>query len=451
MSKYDELNTVSKVEVNDSAAGIASSDLEDYLSDDAADMPSSETWVTRFFSPVKAGSLRGNTIAVASITFGIGCLQFPKAMVDIGLIPAICLFLGTGILTYWSLYILLLTARKRRLLSYDGIIKVCLGNGMAIFSDITNLILLFGVLLAFEKTISDTALVLLNIFFEIEPTQKIKLIQMAVCMVPQILISLLKDVSKLQYAGMVSACTIIYTTIVTIVEMPFYWHEGKHQGRTFELFEPFNWNFLFSFSTLLFAYASHNGIFSVIKDLRKPTKRRMMKVLNRALILEFILFGIIAFAGFFCILEDTPGIFINRKPLDYFGDRDYYIIVSQILFILCLTCTMSIIYNIIRGSFKTLIFRRDHINIWVDTILMIFVYVLTNTLTFFIKDLLDVVSILGGFCGVNICYIFPILCYMKSNDYPRWHWKNIGSFLIMIIITGMGYSITIYNVVIKFK
>jgi amino acid permease len=49
------------------------------------------------------------------------------------------------------------------------------------------------------------------------------------------------------------------------------------------------------------------------------------------------------------------------------------------------------------------------------------------------------ISILGGFCSVIITFLYPGLLYVKNNDYPIYHWKNIATIIIVGTLTIIGY------------
>ena len=60
------------------------------------------------------------------------------------------------------------------------------------------------------------------------------------------------------------------------------------------------------------------------------------------------------------------------------------------------------------------------------------------------------ISILGGFCSVIQVFLVPVLIYIKSNDYPITHWKNVISIILVICLSGIGYTagvISILNII----
>lgn len=56
------------------------------------------------------------------------------------------------------------------------------------------------------------------------------------------------------------------------------------------------------------------------------------------------------------------------------------------------------------------------------------------------KEIEAYISILGGFCVVIISFLFPILIYVKNNEYPMKNWKNISSIILLIVIVTIGFT-----------
>ena len=193
---------------------------ESYLEDDFNDEKSDKTMWERCCGPIRAGSLRGAVLSLASIVFGICGFTFPIGFSNLGLIPSSVLLVVLCSICYWSLSALLFAARKKKILKYGPLIKECLGSKMALFSDINNIIFCIGILMSYEFTISTFFMDIYGKFFTVtEDNEKlIKLIQMGGCMLLfQLPLSLLRNISKLQYASMVGCAALIYTTLVIFI------------------------------------------------------------------------------------------------------------------------------------------------------------------------------------------------------------------------------------------
>jgi hypothetical protein len=62
------------------------------------------------------------------------------------------------------------------------------------------------------------------------------------------------------------------------------------------------------------------------------------------------------------------------------------------------------------------------------------------------SDIGAYISILGGFCSVSQVFLVPVLIYVKSNDFPIYHWKNVLSIILVICLCGIGYTAGIMSI-----
>lgn len=421
---------------------------DSYLDDTFETPKSDKRCIERFCGPVKAGSLRGSVLSLASIVFGICGFTFPIGLMNLGLIPSLILLAILCSICYWSLSALLYAGRKKKILKYGPLIRECLGSKMALISEINNIIFCVGILMGFEFTISTFFMDVYSKFFIVNSDNQnlIKLIQMGTCMICfQLPLSLLKNISKLQYASMVGCAALIYSTLVIVIECPFYYQKSTMK---IPWFKPISMKFFDSFSIFLYGFASHNGIFPIFDELNKPSKRRSYSVLNRGYLLEVIVFLFLGLGGFFSLLDPTPSIFISRDDLEFsWMKMDYFILISKILFVITLHCSTAINNNIIRNSFKSLLLKEgDNFSFKIDFIGVLVLLVITNTVTYFINDVLKIINIVGGICAVIVSFLSPVLCWIKTNELPKNHIKNILAYILLVVIiiigcVSAGYSI----------
>jgi hypothetical protein len=64
------------------------------------------------------------------------------------------------------------------------------------------------------------------------------------------------------------------------------------------------------------------------------------------------------------------------------------------------------------------------------------------------ENITGYIKLLGGFCSTIISYVLPGinfililgLIYIKANNYPLYHWKNISTIILITICGGIGFS-----------
>jgi len=90
-------------------------------------------------------------------------------------------------------------------------------------------------------------------------------------------VCLLRSVSNLRYATILSICSISYTTILLIIELPFYWINGIAKIENIEYFK-FDWSFLNAFGITFFAFTSQTGFYAATERLTKRDPAHLTKV-----------------------------------------------------------------------------------------------------------------------------------------------------------------------------
>ena len=63
----------------------------------------------------------------------------------------------------------------------------------------------------------------------------------------------------------------------------------------------------------------------------------------------------------------------------------------------------------------------------------------------------DYIKILGGVCSTLVGFLFPAMLITRTNNRERYHWKNVGTIFIFLLLTLIGFissGKTIYDIFI---
>lgn len=399
----------------------------------------------RWFSKISGGSLRGSIFAVASVTFGGGCLAFPIAIAKSGPLIGFSIFFFSAWISYLTASYLIEVGISEKTMDYNALVVKSAGNKMRIFADINNIILCMGVIMSYQYMVYGFLQIILKDLFDLEIDTTGRVIMVLICTIfIQIPLSLIKNISVLQYASILATISLVYAILVIIIETPFYFSQnyGTSDKYKFSVFPPdgIGFNFLNTLSTFLFGFCSHNGLFQVFMEMDRPNLRRSMKVIQRATILEIVLYFCISICGFLSTFYETPDVFIKRPDLK--GFTDYFMIVGKISLIIILNCCMSINYNIMRLSIKSMVFDDKTVSFIKDLIITVLVYIITNVITFFVKDASTILGLVGGISTVVISFICPILIKLKlcKNMTNTQLYLNYALF-VFIMIAGIACTV----------
>ncbi len=403
----------------------------------------------RYFGPIKSGSLRGSTVAMASITFGGGCLAFPYVTSQCGPIIALVIFIFAALASYYTLKLLLDEGVKSGIMDYNDLVNHAMGPRMVFFSDINNLILCLGVIMSYQLTVYKFALQLLKKYFDVDPDDVYnKLILQSCCFFIQVTLCMMKNISSLQYASIVGTIALIYSIIVIVVEMFFYLTNYLDAGNSIPWFPSPSWNYLDAFATFMFGFSSHNGIYQIFTELKRPSEERFNKILSRAFIIEVVLYLSISFGGYFSTFENTKDVFLERDDLP--GFDDYFINIAKITLFICLHCTMAMNYNIMRMSFKSMFFENGKIPFLKDFGIVVAILLLANVSVFFISDVTQILGVIGGFCTILICFINPIMIHLKLSADKMSTVNKYSVYTILVLVTILGSAATIKSLISLF-
>ena len=399
----------------------------------------------RYFGPIKAGSLRGSTIAMASITLGGGCLSFPYAIAQSGPLVGFGMFIIIAIISYWTLELLLVNGLDSGTMDYNELAENSGGIWMKRIADYSNIGITIGLILSYQYIITNLCLQVLNYFFDTQCDGIVKILQIIICAVVfQIPLSMLKSISNLQYISLSGTVAICLAILIIIIESPFYAYEyfTNETKSDFSFFPPNNGiktGWLDTLGILLFGFSSHNGIFQIFNELDRPGKRRCTKVLRRAFVLEGVLYLLLSFAGFFSTFYDTPDVFLKRKNLSGF-EKDYFIIIVKILLVITLNSCMALNYNIMRMAYKSIFFNSKTPSFLKDTVLVIITYIITNLITYFLDNAGTLLSFLGGFCTVIVCFVIPIVVDLKinPNDVKKNKLRKTFNWIVLVVMCILG-------------
>ena len=115
-------------------------------------------------------------------------------------------------------------------------------------------------------------------------------------------------------------------------------------------------------------------------------------------------------------------------------------ITGLILFVFTLITKVSANYNGFRITILNL-FKYDTVNYpnYFNVIITFGTLSLTTFIAAYIKNNIShYLNMVGTFCSIVVVIIIPGMIYIKGNDYPIYHYKNILTVIFIITIASIG-------------
>ena len=415
------------------------------------------TWCQRTFGKMGPGSLRGSIFNLCILSLGTGLLAIPQKIGYMSMVLSPIIIILSGLANFWSLVILVDMSIKFKAKNYESIVYKLLGNKTSIFLGIimcvnqTGIIILYQVILykliggvvneiggygyqSVEDFVSDSFWNKIWIKF---------LVCYGITSIILLPLCLLKDASKMRYASTFGIISLFFLINIVVVECPFYIKkyviDEKQKGNYYDIVSGLkgNMKLLQSIVTVFYAFSCHVGAFPVLETLHNPTEKRTKKVLRRAISIDIISYLIIGASGYLTQPLETPDLIIERNKI---FNNDWLMTIGEISFILTLLAKISANYNALRSCI--LIFLHYDTSSFpnkVNVIITVITLLSTTFIAVIFQSISDYISLIGSFCTVLISFFIPGLVYIKGNDYPIKHYKNIGTiiFISFVLILGL--------------
>jgi amino acid permease len=259
-----------------------------------------------------------------------------------------------------------------------------------------------------------------------------------------------KDINKMRYSSTFGLYSLFFLIFIIVIECPFFIMEYDDSIKLnfYNILNGFdsNMNFLKSLSTLFYAFSCHVGAFPVIEGLKNPTKKRVNKVFKRAILLDVICYLIIGFTGYLSQPNNTPDLIIERTNLKKFK-HDYVMLIGQIAFIFTLFTKICANWNACRVSVLSVLGKdsKNYSN-FLNVVLTVFFLIFTTLIAVLFQSISDYISLIGSFCSVIICFVFPGLIYIKGNDFDLKHYKNVLTVVFIVLMSFFGLVSGIFTI-----
>lgn len=402
----------------------------------------------RTFSKLEKGSLRGSIFNLCAAAIGSGVLSLPWMFAVCGWAIG-CFLIGLGAFgAMWSNLLIAKMAVEHRQKNYSDIAELvggkCLKNtlsGMIIFylfGTVISYIIIFSSLIGYvcvsfgmDADFADSILfrTCLNVPFAV------------FIFIP---ISLLRDMSSFQYAGVVTILALFYTLIVMIAEMPSYYKENVNSSE--QLVAYLDLNIFTCASMTIFAYTCQLQLLPVYSELVRPNYLRIRKIVTRSVFIDFLFYGSMALAGYFSSFNYTNKIVLERDPLEG-HTRDYWTLIAIVAIAIVVLVSIPINYHPWRNQFYIFFFKSEQFSNKSNLITTSTFMILSTFVSIIFPNITSVIAILGGSCSVTFCYTIPMYAWVKLSKERWYHYSNLTVIIFFSCMVMVGYVSVITTVI----
>eukprot|EP00357_Protocruzia_adherens_P003474 CAMPEP_0114987292 /NCGR_PEP_ID=MMETSP0216-20121206/8922_1 /TAXON_ID=223996 /ORGANISM="Protocruzia adherens, Strain Boccale" /LENGTH=311 /DNA_ID=CAMNT_0002349865 /DNA_START=589 /DNA_END=1520 /DNA_ORIENTATION=- len=264
-------------------------------------------------------------------------------------------------------------------------------------------------------------------------------------------LTVLLSLSVLQFACTIHAITpketkimayailgcVVYCLGLIIYQLPAYM-EAKWDSSQL-VWINFNWNWPRYFCVSLYAYSPSANTLEAKKHLDGASARDLTKLSIYTSLSVAALYIPYAIFGYLALLDETPTVFLSRPSLT--ADPDVGIQIARIAVIILLNFSNVLIFVGLRRSFEHTLEHSYNIEITKKVIILVNLglMALMTIPAIFTNQILDVISIIGGFGNNLLSWILPCLVYLKLTQGQRFNPVKAGysallAFLLYLVI-----------------
>ena len=427
------------------------------VSEESSEDPEPKIYCYYIQETLKQGSLLEGIFNLSIFTLGIGLLALPQKVKYMSLFMTPMIIISGAVINYWTLIVLSDASRKFKLTKYEDTISLLINQKFSYFFSFVMCINQIGTIIAFQTIIYKFLGAIINQILSYgyenmenfanksfwgEPKVRM-IVCFTICYAILFPLCLTKTLSKMRFASTFGVLCQMLMTFIILVQFPSFYYHNIHQrkqninfsdiklgfGKNMELFQ--------SITTIIYAFECHSGLFPVLSNLQRPSRNRVQKVFKNAILIDVISCMIIALSGYLSQPFNTPELIIERHTI---YKHDILMITGLILFVFTLITKVGANYNGFRITILNL-FKYDTINY--PNFFNIIITFTTLSITTFIadyikKNIAHYLNLAGTFSSIVVVIIIPGMIYIKGNDYPVYHYKNILTMIFIFVIATIG-------------
>ena len=276
------------------------------------------------------------------------------------------------------------------------------------------------------------------------------------------LMCLIDDINKLSFSSYIGVGAMIYTLLVITVQChSYYQYYKKHfYLKNVESTHP-NWtnlgdafkkdlDFFKGMANLFCAYACHPNIFPVYAGFKedKGDRKEGLRKMSLGTIFATVLTTVLHILSIVCSFLTDPltpeDLIIYRKSKD--GGKDIFMAIAKLAVFLSLIFTLPSYYFTLRLCVSNS-FMHGKITTKFNTIFTFCSVFGCAVIAIIYDKILNYLSYIGGFISVFICYLIPVLLYIKSHGKPMTYWNNLIQLILALILCVIGVTAGILTII----
>ena len=398
---------------------------------------------------------------------GAGIVGLPFVFVQAGFGTALIELVVCCILAHISVKMLIDTGIEHNVRSYEDLCELALGRAGKVVVSLALFAFDYGALLTYEIILGDASSAVAYRFggwgedTPDDPNPRwVRQACIAGCSIVMILpFCLFRDISKLEKLSAIS----VFTVMVIIVIVIWKYLGSDYSSTHLSIVDaPFSGPGVFkSFSIIAFSFVCHDSAFLIFNTLRCPTSRRWSIVSALSLGSALGVCLLLAIPAFL-----TFGEKIKPNLLENYRITDDTVVFMRCVYVLTMAFTYPPSFFVMRHILNVWLFRDGSCLGTYQTVqlmpwqrhvaLTLPIFFSALTITLFVDNLGNVMSLTGSLGAVVLAFVLPPLCRLAvDKQHSVFFWRDhspVGSakavlpcisFILFGIIASIGSVIQV--------
>ncbi len=423
-----------------------------------------------FLSHFQSGKLPNAIFNIAVLALGTGCFSIGKKVEYMSICFTPIYVIIAGLVNYWSIILMGISAQKYNIYDYGHLVMKLYGKSLSFLLDLSVILYDYGVIILYQivaykliggviNDLGKYGFQSLDDFVDNSFWKK-KVYKFPIFFGINILIliplCLLKYIAKMGFTVALGIISFFVLAFIVIFESPFFIQhyfnkeyiksDSKTHMNIYDITKGFdqNLNFLRPFATLFFAYSCQSGIFPVFANVKNFTINKVKIISKYAIGICIIIYSLLAILGYMTQPINPPSLIIERKSI---FKNDIIMTLGRMDFIITILTKIPPIYNSMRITLVSMIGKDpNNFSNLLNCSLTIPLLLFSCLVGALYQHVTDYIDLIGSLTSIFIMFLIPGLLYLKSNDYPKTHWKNITTIILISLFSVICLISAIFTI-----
>lgn len=387
---------------------------------------------------------------ILSTALGIGAFTFPYILYEIGVINSLLIYIFVSMSIYYSLDLLRRFVVDSNLFSYSSITQTTLGNCWLKIYAIFTFIFYMSNIVNYINIIFNILKSMFGFLNNIFP----KILYFILTFSLELLLCLFTaDLNKIYILSIIAFIIFITILFFIIIKAIIFLSTEKDRFKYFNLISIQNsstgWdNFLVIISKFIeffYGFIYHSTFPTLLSSLENLDNKNTKKIHNTTFFTIFVVYFLYAIFGLFLINDDNKTykqILVNVKDLE---ENTVLNCIFKCLFVILFMSIIPSRYLVIRDDYTSFI-GQQNLTKKIEILIISICLLITNLIVFFsdFDNLIsNIILLFGGFFGVFICFVLPVINYIAINGKTKI--RSIFGYIVASIFVIIGFFSIFYN------